>query len=179
MFDNTPIYKFLEQVRSQIRYRPAADKVCRELTEHMEDRMDGLAARGVPGREAAEQAVAAMGDPYEIGREIDRLYSPFRYQFSGYVLAIALGLLLGALTNNFLNTFSYHRLAGLLPIAPAEDLRYPMRPAPEDAPAPQLRLATVYGSGTLGPYTVHPARDNGTAGVYPSPPAAARCSAFP
>ena len=49
-----------------------------ELDGHMEDHMESLRELGYEEEEAEERTLAAMGDPAEVGRELNRQY-PFRW----------------------------------------------------------------------------------------------------
>lgn len=68
--------EFCGRVCRWVRFRPDRAAITAELTAHLEDHMDALVARGFPPETAARQAVAAMGDPEEIGRELDKSHSP-------------------------------------------------------------------------------------------------------
>ncbi len=50
--------------------------VSAELTAHLEDHAAALEARGLSPEEAAAQAVTAMGEPEELGRQLDRAHPP-------------------------------------------------------------------------------------------------------
>ena len=67
---------FCRSVSRHIRFRPDRRGVEEELMDHLLDRRDTLKEAGVPDGEAEERAVAAMGDPAEIGRALDRYHSP-------------------------------------------------------------------------------------------------------
>ena len=67
---------FCGRVCGRVRFSPDHEAITQELTAHLEDHMDALVARGFPPETAARQAVAAMGDPEEIGRELDKSHSP-------------------------------------------------------------------------------------------------------
>ena len=67
--------EFCGRVCRRVRFRPDRAAITAELTAHLEDHMDALVARGFPPETAARQAVAAMGDPEEIGRELDKSHS--------------------------------------------------------------------------------------------------------
>ena len=69
--------EFCGRVCRRVRFRPDRAAITAELTAHLEDHMDALVARGFPPETAARQAVAAMGDPEEIGKELDKSHSPF------------------------------------------------------------------------------------------------------
>ena len=68
--------EFCGRVCRRVRFRPDRAAITAELTAHLEDHMDALVARGFPPETAARQAVAAMGDPEEIGKELDKSHSP-------------------------------------------------------------------------------------------------------
>lgn len=67
---------YCSQVCGQLRYRPGRAGVRAELLSHMEDRAEALTAQGADPSAAAQQAVAAMGDPEELGRALDRVHPP-------------------------------------------------------------------------------------------------------
>ncbi len=67
---------YLDQVGAQIRWRRARKPLLEELSDHIGDQARAYEAEGVPGPEALDRAVAGMGDPVEVGRELDRLHRP-------------------------------------------------------------------------------------------------------
>ena len=67
---------FCRSVSRHIRFWPDRRGVEEELMGHLMDRRDALREAGVPDGEAEERAVAAMGDPAEIGRALDRYHGP-------------------------------------------------------------------------------------------------------
>lgn len=69
------------------------DALRRELDGHMEDHMLALAELGYDEAAAEEKAVAAMGDPAETARELQKCYS-FGWLVAGYVMEAVLALLL-------------------------------------------------------------------------------------
>lgn len=65
-----------------------------ELDGHMEDHMESLRELGYDEREAEEHTLAAMGDPEEVGRELNKQY-PFRWlvvKWGAILLALLLVL---------------------------------------------------------------------------------------
>lgn len=64
-----------------------------ELREHLEDKQGALMARGMEETQAAREAVAAMGDPAEIGRELGKLYDPLWLWLDRLVLGLLVWLL--------------------------------------------------------------------------------------
>lgn len=160
------IYQFLDRVRSQIRYAPAARQVSRELTDHLDDRMELLTAQGLSEQDAMEQAVAAMGDPYEIGKAIDRLYPPVWHRLSHVLLGCASLLLFITLVWNLAGLGAATRFTALRPEHAVITLDHALLSEENSEDPTLLRSATVFGEGTLGGRTFRPADDKGTAGVY-------------
>ncbi len=89
---------FCAQVCEHVRFSPDHAAIAAELAAHMEDHAAALMERGVPEEAAAQQAVAAMGDPEEIGRELDKSHSPllgwFQICFRAAVWGLAVLVLL-------------------------------------------------------------------------------------
>lgn len=73
--------KFLDEVMGCIPRLTAGERqsLRRELSDHMADHVEMLEQRGLDEETAQEQAVKAMGDPEEVGRELAKAYSPFWY----------------------------------------------------------------------------------------------------
>ena len=72
------IGEFCKAVCSFVRFWPDHDAITAELTAHMEDHRDALLERNpaLSPEEAEERAVAAMGDPEALGRELDKSHNP-------------------------------------------------------------------------------------------------------
>ena len=68
---------FLQDVCSQIKWRGAHQEICKELDSHMEERIERLERLGRTPEEAEKEAVAAMGDPIQIGKELNRYHKPY------------------------------------------------------------------------------------------------------
>ncbi len=68
--------EYCRAVTGHIRFKPDRQGVEEELMAHLEDRREALTAKGVPEGEAEAEAVAAMGDPEEVGRALDKCHSP-------------------------------------------------------------------------------------------------------
>ena len=62
--------------RAHVRFSPDHAAITAELTAHLEDHAAALEARGLSPEEAAAQAVTAMGEPEELGRQLDRAHPP-------------------------------------------------------------------------------------------------------
>ena len=67
---------FCEAVCRQVRHATPKElrAIRAELTGHLEDRAEVLLSRGLEEAQAESAAVAAMGDPEAIGRELNRQY---------------------------------------------------------------------------------------------------------
>ena len=70
------IDRFCAQVCEQVRFRPDHAAIRAELAAHWEDHAAALMERGLSPEEAARRALEAMGDPEEIGKELDKSHSP-------------------------------------------------------------------------------------------------------
>ncbi len=68
--------KFCDRVLARVRHATPEEKadIRAELDAHMEDNAAALLEAGYEEAEAAERALAAMGDPEEIGAELNRDY---------------------------------------------------------------------------------------------------------
>lgn len=106
---------FCDQVCSVIRWKPAREAARRELLNHLEDHADTLRQRGVSFDQARQQAVEAMGDPYEIGHRLDRCHSPLVPRLSRIFILLALAALLLSLVVGFRNDTGIFALTGLFP----------------------------------------------------------------
>ena len=84
-----PFDSFCGKVCSVIRWKPVHGPTVAELRAHLEDHAAALEAQGIPPEEAALQAVAAMGDPYELGRQLDKCHSPLIPRLSRIVALCA------------------------------------------------------------------------------------------
>lgn len=87
---------FCEAVCRQVRHATPRERraIRGELTGHLEDRAEVLRSRGLDEAQAEEAAVAAMGDPERIGRELNRQYPLGWLLLSRCALAVAAVLVL-------------------------------------------------------------------------------------
>lgn len=67
---------FLEAVRGQIRWKQARKSLEAELRTHLLDQRDALMAQGMDEDAAAAESVRRMGDPVEVGMQLDRVHRP-------------------------------------------------------------------------------------------------------
>ena len=82
--------QYTEQVLSSLRRvtHDEREAIRQELDGHMEDHMEALRELGYEEQEAEARTLAAMGDPAEVGRELNRQY-PFRWLAIGWAAMIA------------------------------------------------------------------------------------------
>ena len=66
-----------EQVVEQVRFKPDRKAIAAELTAHYEDHVRDLERLDYPWQLAEERALAAMGDPEQIGKALDRVHRPW------------------------------------------------------------------------------------------------------
>ena len=78
--------EYTAQVLSRLRRVTAKEReaIRAELDGHMEDHFEALRELGYDETEAEERTLAAMGDPAEVGRELDKQY-PFRWLVAGWI----------------------------------------------------------------------------------------------
>ena len=83
---------YLTAVGAQIRWRRAREPLLRELSDHITDQAADYRADGLEETAALDRAVAEMGNPEEVGRDLDRLHRPknrWGIAISALFLAIA------------------------------------------------------------------------------------------
>lgn len=68
--------EYLDTLAEQIRSKPAAAAVRREIESHIEEQKKAFLAEGMTGPEAEEAAVQEMGDPVETGVAMDLIHRP-------------------------------------------------------------------------------------------------------
>lgn len=68
---------FLDSVLKRILWRGEHAAIREELSAHLEDHIQALVEQGTDPAEAERRAVAAMGDPAEIGLQLNRQHRPF------------------------------------------------------------------------------------------------------
>lgn len=146
------IGRFCSQVCSVIRWKPAREAAWRELSAHLEDHAAALEERDIPPEEAAAQAVEAMGDPYELGHQLDRCHSPLVPRLSRVFALLALAALLLSLIIGFRNDTGLFALTGLFPQAAT---------LPYDGDGTLEISGAATGGGKLAGYTLTPSGQAG------------------
>lgn len=69
-------HDYMETLSRQIRWKKAVPLVERELEAHIEEQKRDFIASGMTESEAEAAAVAEMGDPVEVGVDMDRIHRP-------------------------------------------------------------------------------------------------------
>lgn len=68
--------EYLNRLVSQIRYKKAHDPIRKEIEAHIEDQAEAYEMDGMAYEDALEEAVAEMGDPIQVGGELDHIHRP-------------------------------------------------------------------------------------------------------
>lgn len=92
---------FIGSVTEQIRCVRARDGIARELSDHITDQAAAYEEAGEVHEHAVERAVREMGDPVEVGVELDRIHRPqvdykligmaFLFHIAGFFLIWIMG----------------------------------------------------------------------------------------
>lgn len=97
--------EFIHKITEQMRCVRAREYVARELSDHILDQAAAYEERGTEHKEAIRLAVREMGDPVEIGVEMDRIHRPQTdYKMIGMVFFFSLGGMLALYTAGGLST---------------------------------------------------------------------------
>ena len=144
---------FCAQVCSVIRWKAVRGPVIVELKAHLEDHAAALEAQGLAPDVAARRAVEAMGDPYQLGAELDRAHPPTLPRLSRVFLLLGLLALLAGLVLGINRGSGLFALSGVFPRAPE---------LPYDEGDPVVLEGSAAGGGRLGDYTLAP---SGRAGL--------------
>ncbi len=70
------IKRYIGLVCEQIRWKKPHEDVSRELQDHITDQADAYVEKGMDEKAAVEKAIAEMGDPIEVGMQLDRVHRP-------------------------------------------------------------------------------------------------------
>lgn len=87
------INDYLKEVCSQIRFKKSHLSISQELYTHIMDQKEAFLEEGLSPEEALDEAIASMGDPVEVGMQLDRVYRPKPKWI--VILGISLMVLLG------------------------------------------------------------------------------------
>jgi hypothetical protein len=93
---------FLYKVCRYIKYKGAHAGISHELKNHIEDRIQDYLDSGHNEDTATKMAVAAMGDPVELGKNLNKLHRPYL----GWALRIVNTLIILTCISVFLSVYS-------------------------------------------------------------------------
>lgn len=83
--------EYLDELKGQIRDRYAKTFVSDEIRSHIEEQTDAYVKKGMSRDEAVSHAVRDMGDPVQVGVDLDRIHRPhMEWRFFGFVLFISM-----------------------------------------------------------------------------------------
>ena len=140
-----PFEQFCDQVCSVIRL-PLAKRLAREeLTAHLEDHAAALEEQGIEPEVAARRAVEAMGDPYQIGHELDRCHSPLFPGLTALFTVLGIMLILVSTVASGLHQTGLFAHDSLLP---------PSCTLPAQVNETLVVSGSASGGGTVGGYTI-------------------------
>lgn len=97
------IENFLSQVEQHVCFHEAHPEIRKELTQHLQDKIQENTDAGMSEQAAAEVAIQSMGDPEEIGQRLNQVHWP---QVPWLFVAIASGMLALGL----FNVYEFQRL---------------------------------------------------------------------
>ena len=103
--------EYINQVRKEVHFVFDREAIENELQHHLEDSICDLMEEGISREEAEAQAVAQMGDPVEVGKQLNEEHHPvlgYMWMLSSILLIenssgvtdIGSMLLIEPLTNN-------------------------------------------------------------------------------
>lgn len=72
-----PKFKWCRETIEQVRFKPDRDKIWDELMAHIEDQVEDMKTQGYIEEEAEARAVTAMGNPEEIGKQLNAVHKPW------------------------------------------------------------------------------------------------------
>ncbi len=82
---------YLEILKEQIRCKKALPLATRELEAHIEDQITDYMAQGMPRSDAEKETIRQMGDPVEVGIEMDRIHRPkMAWGMIGWIVLLSL-----------------------------------------------------------------------------------------
>ena len=89
------VQAYLKTVQEQIRWKRARPVLALELEQHLADQTEAFQAEGQDKDTAVRLALEDMGDPVELGVELDRVHRP-RPQWGLLGLTMALAAVCGS-----------------------------------------------------------------------------------
>ena len=100
-----PFREYVENVCGQIRWKKVRPAVAEELEAHLDDQRQALMEEGASEEDAVKETLRQMGDPVDVGGQLDRVHRP-KPQWA-MLAAVGLLLVMGfcfSLAANFLRS---------------------------------------------------------------------------
>ena len=142
---------YLELMTGQIRCKKMCPVIAKEVEDHIEDQKQVFMAEGMKEEEAEKAAVEEMGDPVEVGVEMDQIHRPKMPWKAIFVIAL-MQILSGMFAAFFLKqNESYGYIAGDIPACDGifgydPGVLYGLQLDREARKAFGRQLSVVYGS---------------------------------
>lgn len=76
MSQSAKFTEYLKEVCGEVRWKRAHGSIEKELLDHLEDQKNTFVSKGMEEKDAEEAAVREMGDPVQVGAELNRAYRP-------------------------------------------------------------------------------------------------------
>lgn len=89
---NNKITDYLEMVSKRIRWKKAHPLVLKELNDHIIDQKNAFIDDGFDEEEAIDKAIAEMGDPTLVGKQLDHIHRPKSTEVGAFLLGVLLVL---------------------------------------------------------------------------------------
>lgn len=102
-------YKFLDEVLCYVKFPFDRDSIRDELKAHIEDKIDYYTEQGYDAKTAEELSINDMGDPKEIGTELNKQHSPLLgwvWKITNVMVILFVGLYIFAIGSNIINFVS-------------------------------------------------------------------------
>lgn len=104
---------YLELMTGQIRCKKMCPVIAKEVEDHIEDQKQAFMAEGMKEEEAEKAAVEEMGDPVEVGVEMDQIHRP-KMPWKAILVIALMEILSGIFAAFFLKqSESYGYVAGI------------------------------------------------------------------
>ncbi|HKL99950.1 MAG TPA: FtsW/RodA/SpoVE family cell cycle protein, partial [Mobilitalea sp.] len=101
---------YLEQVKGQIRCKKARSMIVEEINQHIEDQRASIIKEGYDDNIATVKALEQMGDPTEVGKQLDKIHKPsLEWRILLAVLALcSFGILAQLSINNVIDESKFY-----------------------------------------------------------------------
>ena len=104
--------EYLKELTKQLHYAPVRKVISQEYIDHIEDETEYRISKGMDPDEAENYAVEQMGDPVEVGKQLDEIHRPknIRIPLSGIIFIVVVC----AVFSHFMQKEYYESLSELI-----------------------------------------------------------------